>query len=292
MSNMDFSTSYFNKKYSLQMRPSLINQGINYSHTISPIIQQENYISDINDIFNKIKAESTSNLQTSSYQSVTLLSFYIRRNRQNLDEIIKKISFFFNSNSDINNKILVNAINMILNLLTENNHIINFINMILPILVNYLTFYNKSLSAFEEINNTIGRLIKIGGISIKQIIEKNIESLMLKFLKENEFTSFKFENTKFALIQYLCKIMENSSLYIFNKIKEKNTFEIFLSILDYYKDPKPEVRYIVGELVLGGEFSSLLFLTSKKLLIITFFSSLFLLNNPIIDFTLIFCWLF
>ena len=43
--------------------------------------------------------------------------------------------------------------------------------------------------------------------------------------------------------------MENSSLYIFNKIKEKNTFEIFLSILDYYKDPKPEVRYIVGELV-------------------------------------------
>ena len=249
MSNMDFSTSYINKKYSLQMRPSLISQGFNYSHTISPIIQQENYISDINDIFNKIKAESTSNLQTSSFQSVTLLSFYIRRNRQNLDEIIRKISFFFNSNSDINNKILVNSINMILNLLTENNHIINFINMILPILVNYLTFYNKSLSVFEEINNTIGRLIKIGGISIKQIIEKNIESLMLKFLKENEFTSFKFENTKFALIQYLCKIMENSSLYIFNKIKEKNTFEIFLSILDYYKDPKPEVRYIIGELV-------------------------------------------
>ena len=249
MSKMNFSTSYLNKKFFPQMKPSFANQG-NFNQNFSSILPQENYISDINEIFNKIKAESASTLPSTYFESVTLLNFYIRRNRQNLDEIIKKISFFFNSNSsDINNKILVSAINMILNLLTENNHIINFINMTLPILVNYLTFYNKSLSAFEEINNTIGRLIKIGGISIKQIIEKNIESLMLKFTKENEFTSFKFENTKFALIQYLCKIMENSSLYIFNKIKEKSTFEIFLGILDYYKDPKPEVRYIVGELV-------------------------------------------
>ena len=231
------------------MKPSISGQGINYSHTIVSPLQQEDYITDINEIFTLIKAESLSNIPSTSYQSITLLSYYIRRNRQILDEIIKKISFFFNSNSDISNKILVKAINMILNLLTENNHIINFINMVLPILVNYLTFYNKSLSSFEEINNTIGRLIKIGGISIKQIIEKNIESLMLKFNKEDESTYFKYENTKFALIQYLCKIMENSSIYIFNKMKEKNTFEIFLGILDYYKDPKPEVRYIIGELV-------------------------------------------
>ena len=249
MSNNDFGTSFINKKLSLQNRMTLINQAINPSYTMVPIFHQENFSSDINEIFNKIKAESISSLPTTSYPSLQLLSFYIRRNRQNLDEIIKKISFFLNSNSDLNNKILVNTINMVLNLLTENNHIINFINMILPILVNNLAFSNKSLSAFEEINNTIGRLIKFGGMSIKQIIEKNIESLFLKFLKENEFTSFKYENTKFALIQYLCKIMENSSLYIFNKIKEKNTFEIFLGILDYYKDPKPEVRYIVGELV-------------------------------------------
>ena len=249
MSNKEFTSPYMKKKYSMHIRPSMINQGINYSNTIIPILPQENYISDINELFKIMKAESLSTLPSTTYHSVMLLSFYIRRNRQNLDEIIKKISFFFNSNSDINHKILVNAINMILNLLTENNHIINFINMSLPTLVNYLTFYNKSLSCFEEINNTIGRLIKIGGISIKQIIEKNIESLMLKFNKEDEFKYFKFENTKFALIQYLCKIMENSSLYIFNKIKEKNTFEIFLGILDYYQDPKPEVRYIVGDLV-------------------------------------------
>ena len=249
MSNTDFITSFLNKKISHQYKNNLLNQGINYNSIMAPNFQQENIISDINDIFNKIKAESTSNVPTTSYKSVTLLLFYIRRNRQNLDEIIKKISFFFNSNSDINNKILINAINKILNLLTENNHIINFINMILPILVNYLTFSNKSISSFDEINNAIGRLIKTGGISIKLIVEKNLESLMLKFNKENEFTSFKFENTKFALIQFLCKILENSSFYIFNKIKEKNIFEIFLGILDYYKDPKPEVRYIIGELV-------------------------------------------
>ena len=143
MSNTDFITSFLNKKYTLQYNNNLLNQGINFNSIMAPNLQQENIISDINDIFNKIKAESSSNVPSTSFKSVTLLLFYIRRNRQNLDEIIKKISFFFNSNSDINNKILIYAINMILNLLTENNHIINFINMILPILVNYLTFSNK-----------------------------------------------------------------------------------------------------------------------------------------------------
>ena len=249
MSNKVFNTSFLNQRFSYQNGFSTLSQSMNPYLGISSKNHLENYIYDINVIFNKIKAESLSSMPSTSYQSITLLSFFIRRNRQNLDDIIKKISFFLNSNSYLNEKILVNTINMVLNLLTENNHIMNFINMVLPILVNYLTFYNKSLSTFEEINNTIGRLLKIGGISIKQIIDKNIESLMVKFLKENEYTSFKYENTKFALIQYLCKILENSSLFVFNKIKEKNNFEIFLGILEFYKDPKPEIRYITGELV-------------------------------------------
>ena len=251
MSNRNFSVSFLNKKIEGQNRASMMNPVTNYNiGLIPPVIHKESYANDINDIFDKIKAESASSVPSNTYQSILVLSFYIRRNRQNLDEIIKKISFFLNSNSgDINNKLLVSIINTVLNLLTENNHIINFVNMTLPILVNYLTFYNKSLSSFEEINNTIGRLIKTGGDSIKQIIEKNIESLMARFIKEDEFTNLKFENKKFALIQYLCKIMENSSLYIFNKMKEKSTFEIFLGILDYFKDPKPEIRYIIGELV-------------------------------------------
>ena len=251
MSNRNFSVSFINKKIEGQNRASMMNPVTNYNNgLVPPAIHKEGYTNDLNAIFDKIKAESASSVPSTTYQSILLLSFYIRRNRQNLDEIIKKISFFLNSNSgEINNKLLVSIINMVLNLLTENNHIINFVNMTLPILVNYLTFYNKSLSSFEEINTTIGRLIKTGGDSIKLIIEKNIESLMARFIKEDEFTNPKFENKKFALIQYLCKIMENSSLYIFNKIKEKNTFEIFLGILDYFKDPKPEVRYIIGELV-------------------------------------------
>ena len=251
MSNRNFSVSFINKKIEGQNRASMMNPATSYNNgLIPPVIHKENYSNDINEIFDKIKAESASSVPSNTYQSILVLSFYIRRNRPNLDEIIKKISFFLNSNSgEINNKLLVSIINMVLNLLTENNHIINFVNMTLPILVNYLTFYNKSLSSFEEINHTIGRLIKTGGDSIKQIIEKNIESLMTRFVNEDEFTNLKFENKKFALIQYLCKIMENSSLYIFNKIKEKSTFEIFLGILDFFKDPKPEVRYITGELV-------------------------------------------
>ena len=192
MSNRAFNPSYVNKSHSYYIGASKLSQNMNPNFNINTSYQSENYISDINEIFSKIKAESYSNVPSTSYQSIILLSFYIRRNRNNLVDIIKKISFFFNSNSDINYKILVNGINTVLDLLIENNHIINYINMILPILVNYLTFYNQSLSAFEAINNTIGRLLKTGGIFIKQIIEKNIESLMIKFSKENELTSFKY----------------------------------------------------------------------------------------------------
>ena len=151
-----------NKRSTVYIGASKISQITNPNLSTNTLYQQENNISEINDIFNKIKAEAASNIQSTSYKSITLLSFYIRRNRHNLVDIIKKISFFFNSNSDINYKILVSGINMVLNLLTENNHILNYINMILPILVNYLTFYNQSLSAFDAINNTIGRLLKTG----------------------------------------------------------------------------------------------------------------------------------
>ena len=118
------NSSYSNKRYSIQIGSSIINQAKNHnlmsSNTLS---QSENYISDINDIFSKIKAESASNIPSTSYSSITLLSFYIRRNRHNLVDIIKKISFFFNSNSDINYRILVNGINTVLNLLIENNQL-------------------------------------------------------------------------------------------------------------------------------------------------------------------------
>ena len=62
MSNRDFSALYLNKKFTHQYRNSLIHQGINNSYNMSPIFQQENFTTDINEIFNKIKAESTSNV--------------------------------------------------------------------------------------------------------------------------------------------------------------------------------------------------------------------------------------
>ena len=50
MSNKEFTSPYMKKKYSMHIRPSMINQGINYSNTIIPILPQENYISDINEL--------------------------------------------------------------------------------------------------------------------------------------------------------------------------------------------------------------------------------------------------
>ena len=54
----------------------------------------------------------------------------------------------------------------------------------------------------------------------------------------------------------MCKIIENSSLFAYNKITEQTTFGNFKKIIDDFKDPKYEVRYAVGELI--NQFNHLL----------------------------------
>ena len=53
----------------------------------------------------------------------------------------------------------------------------------------------------------------------------------------------------YLLQSYLCKIIENSSLFSFNIITEPKVFSNFNTIIDYFRDPKYEVRYAVGELI-------------------------------------------
>ena len=53
---------------------------------------------ELNDIFVQIQSESNKN---PPYHSVKILCIYLNKNRNNFDEIIKKISFFLHDNENL-----------------------------------------------------------------------------------------------------------------------------------------------------------------------------------------------
>jgi len=215
---------------------------LNTLNTINALNNSKNnYNLELNEIFKLIKSESkTSPNSIDSYQSIKLLTNYIRKNRNNIEQTVKKISDILDFYNDLNDEIIIYIIELVLNLITENSQIINFLNRILPILINALTQKILDLTTIESINNTLGKLIKIGGIYTRKIVEINLDSILNKFMNENK--SFKYENTKFAYIQFLCVIIQSAPLVAFGKLIQPNTFNIFLKILDNFKDPKIEIE--------------------------------------------------
>ena len=234
---------------------------LNTLNTINSINKINNSTLELNSIFNDIKLESKrSSNSIESYQSIKLLTLYIRKNRNNIDDTIKKISDYLESNNDLNDRIVIYIIELVLNLITENSQIINFLNRILPNLIKIL-HENKDLTSIENINNELGKLIKLGGAYTRRLIEISLEKLLMKFV-ENK--NLKYENTKFANIQFLCIIIQNAPLIAFGKLIQPNTFgNIFLKILDNFKDPKIEIRITIGELI--GNFILMLGNRDKNL---------------------------
>ena len=203
---------------------------LNTLNTINSINKINNSTLELNSIFNDIKLESKrSSNSIESYQSIKLLTLYIRKNRNNIDDTIKKISDYLESNNDLNDRIVIYIIELVLNLITENSQIINFLNRILPNLIKIL-HENKDLTSIENINNELGKLIKLGGAYTRRLIEISLEKLLMKFV-ENK--NLKYENTKFANIQFLCIIIQNAPLIAFGKLIQPNTFgNIFITIFD------------------------------------------------------------
>ena len=207
----------------------------------------QNNMIELKDIYSLIEKDSNSK-SGPPYNSVKALSTYIRRNRNSIEDIINKLSKYFEQNNSLNINLILNIVNSILFLLTEKTQIISFLKEILPILVKRLLFSNiKNLTLIENINNTIGNLIKIGGIYYQRYLISDINQLFNNLNIYDQKN--KNENYIFASILYLCKIIENSSLFVYSKITEPKNFEIFKKIVNYFKDPKYEVRYAVGELI-------------------------------------------
>ena len=229
------------------------NKRTNTSRIISFNINQENNLNikvtdELKSIFNSILSESSQSTEL-KYTSNELLSMYIRKNRNKLNETLLEISKFFN-NTKINTELLIQCMDSVYYSLMENNQIINFLNLMIPILIKSLNqMKNQNLSAINKLASFIGKLIKQGGIYIRELIESNIDILLEKF--NDEDVNFMNEgNTKAICIQLFSQIFKNSSLLAFNKIVGKDGFEKFLKVIDCFNDNKKEIRIMTGELIM------------------------------------------
>lgn len=103
----------------------------------------QNYL---NNEWNNILGQMRSKNPQVQENSVKQLSLFIQKNRENFDDIIVKISHFFNVN-EINDKIMIKVINDVLKIFTENNtQIINFLNMVLPLLFHIVYHNNRTIT--------------------------------------------------------------------------------------------------------------------------------------------------
>jgi hypothetical protein len=102
----------------------------------------QNYINnELNNILGQMKSKNIQIQDNTTKQ----LSIFIQKNRENFDEIITKISHFFNLN-EVSDKIMIKVINDVLKIFTENNtQIINFLNMVLPLLFHIVYHNNRTI---------------------------------------------------------------------------------------------------------------------------------------------------
>jgi len=239
----------FNKKFSNSISLNINDKRIN-------ALKKKYFDSDrsfsgnqeLENIFKAIESESFQ-INELNFNTADLLSIYIRRNRDKVNAIIKEISNFF-SKVKIIPELLIQCLNGVFNCLIENNQIISFISLMIPILIKSLYQIKSSNSpALDKLNNFIGKLLKKGGIYIRELIENNIDDLFEQFTDDEKY--IEDGNRKLISIQLFCQIFKNSSLLAFTKIIGKDGFDKFLRVIDCYKDNKKEIRIITGELIIS-----------------------------------------
>jgi len=239
----------FYKNYSSSLSLNINNKRTNTLKKISFNLDKsfsENQ--ELANIFNAIESES-SQINELKFKTVDLLSIYIRKNRNKVNETIKEISYFF-SQAKIDPELLIQCIDGVYNSLMENNQIINFLYLMVPILIKSLyQIKSPDSSTIDKLNNFIGKSLKQGGIYIRELIESNIDHLLGEFTNDEKY--IEVGNRKKISIQLLCQIFKNSSLLAFNKIIGKDGFDKFLRVINCFKDNKKEIREITGELIIN-----------------------------------------
>lgn len=197
-------------------------------------MNQGYFSSELSNIFQLLKSKSIP-IQD---QAAKQLALFISRNRNSSEDMIPKISQVFNSSNEIGDRVMIKVIQNVIQVLTNsNNQMINFLNIIFPLLFHIVFYANRNPEEFRIITKMIGNLVIVGGNHTCQIIESNIDSLFDKF---NSESNFKFEYRKVALLYLLQEYMKTASVIVYNKIIEN--FDLFLKILDNYKDSKHSIR--------------------------------------------------
>ena len=193
-SNSIYQKAFMNQS-PLSRSLSIVNN--NQNNIFNSYIPQNNML-ELNDIFELIVKDS--NAKCGPYNSVKILSLYIRKNRNSIEETINKVSRFLDLYKNLNVNLVLNIINSFLVILIEKSQIMSFLNKILPILVKRLFSNNiQNLAVIEKISNTIGNLIKIGGIYIRRLLATFTENL---FKELNNFDSKNNKNDNFFFCFY------------------------------------------------------------------------------------------
>ena len=239
----------FYKNYSNSLSLNINDKRTNSLKKISSNMDQSfSGNQELSNIFYSIASESSQTNEL-KFKTVDLLSIYIRKNRNKVNETIKEISYFF-SKVKINPELLIKCLDGVYNSLMENNQIISFLYLIIPILIKSLyQIKSPNSPVIEKLNNFIGKLLKQGGIYIRELIENNIDDLLEQFNDDVQY--MENGNRKIISIQLFCQIFKNSSLLAFNKIIGKDGFDKFLRVINCFKENKKEIRIITGELIIS-----------------------------------------
>ena len=224
------------------------------SYNINPGNYNDNLkaANELNNIFDAILRESLSENEL-KFNTSELLSIYIRKNRNKINQTLKEISHFFDTEI-INPDLLIQCLDGIYNSLIDKNQIINFLKLILPLLIKSLNRINvnaQNISIINKMYSYIGKYIEKGGIYIRDLVEKNIDIILEKFntKKESKNKDEKKDNSKLISLKLLSQILKNSPILAFNKIVGKNSFDRFLNVIDVYKDSNKDIRVANGILI-------------------------------------------
>ena len=228
------------------------NYKITYSDNLEYYNNNLKSSEELNSIFETILKESL-NENPSNFYSSELLSIYVRKNRNKINQVLKEIADFFHREA-INPELLILCVDEIYNSLLDKNQIINFLKLILPLLIKSLYKINVTVQNIAIINKMfsyIGKYINKGGIYIRELVEKNIDIILeKKFIKKDtKSKEDKKDNSKLISLKLLSQILKNSPILAFNKIVGKNSFDRFINVMDCYKDQNKDIRVANGILI-------------------------------------------
>ena len=121
-----YSNSIYQKSLLNQRTLSLVN--INTPNFLTNSCISQNNKLELDYILPLINKDS--NVKGPPYNSVKIISLYIRKNRNSIEETICKISNYFEQNNNLSINLILNLVNSILVLLIEKSQIMAFLNKI------------------------------------------------------------------------------------------------------------------------------------------------------------------